>query len=270
MMKLTALVSLILAALTGCSAPATAPVTCSTPTCEEADPDMLPSQQTLGWSASGKLVTGSAGATVSLQQTFPVAGMWTVQFAVGAVAPIAAGPGAPSSRPQAVITWTVAGNPVSRTVDVGNGVSVSGVGEAVRVTVTDQSNTLGFQAGNPYFVSITVAPGTRPSGTHPPTLRLVDPTTGANTHIAPLASATFALPQGVGAKSVAVYFNTPAVVQEQWIVFQQAATVGMGSYLLTIGPPVFVPLAPGVDTIKIQNNDAANGLDVILILGIDG
>jgi hypothetical protein len=105
---------------------------------------------------------------------------YTVQFSVGnTTVPPSAGPppsqgGQPIDtliNPVAEISWSVEGNTIRRVVSVTNGAAVTGVGQGVKIVVTDQTlqSSLAIDGAALYRVDITVAPGSRPSENQPAT-----------------------------------------------------------------------------------------------------
>jgi hypothetical protein len=111
-----------------------------------------------GWAQSGEIQPGSDQA-VTMQALFPVAGNYTVQFNI---TDSNKWMGIDSFNARADITWTINGNSVTRTVDCANGISVSGIAQAVAVRVYDNSVLVTDQEWHPYQVTIVAAPGVRP------------------------------------------------------------------------------------------------------------
>jgi hypothetical protein len=243
----------ILIGLSGCSAPST----CTSVDCSEADPgeDMSTSIKARGWSASGVIHT-NATDTVSLQQVFPEAGNYTVQFAVNP----------PNSttflKPTAIIQWVVQGNTVTRQVDVGNGVSVTGVGESVKVVVQDVNGDPTHVA---YGVSIVVAPGTRASTSLPPTL------SGTNVTLGVGGSVSLPVPPA-GVTSVEVAIAGVLTSSPTGVLVSQfnAATTVKEYDVLPDTTAGFVSLAPGAAEVSVANLDAAHSVNVTITWGIDG
>ena len=122
-----------------------------------------------GWSRVAKLISGTnTAATGSLQQAFDKAEAYTCTFTLKvdddlnqvsgfpphSVAPIQA---------EATIEFTVAGNTYTRVLSVTDGMSVTGVCNAIRVRVVDTTTPVGLAdiVGLQYHISIQVAPGIR-------------------------------------------------------------------------------------------------------------
>ena len=94
-----------------------------------------------GWSASGKLIAG-IGGLVQLQANFTSGGglgcgQYTIQFTTSG--------NINSPNPvftEALITWSVEGNFLTRRVTVCNGMSITGSGQAVKVIITDNKQPI--------------------------------------------------------------------------------------------------------------------------------
>lgn len=118
-----------------------------------------------GWGQSGEILPGS-NQKVSMQCNLdagPGAGNYTVQFNI-------INPGEVVNA-EALISWRVEGQEVTRRISIADGTSVTGVGQAIRVTMYDATPPV-FVSGTPkpYVVSVQVAPGVRASTTQPPYL----------------------------------------------------------------------------------------------------
>lgn len=232
------------------------------------------------WSASGPMTTGSQDKVVALQQPFPEPGIYTVTFALD---PLQANLNAAGIRAQALIKWSVAGNTITRLVNVGDGVSVSGLAEAVSVVVQDVTclqGTISAQAGFNYSVGIMVAKGTRPYGSLPPTLSpfpfqdfntigtQLTVAAGANTAIIPI-------PRGVGVTCmhVDVYASNPqgSVVPDGTPVVAQYQFMGGGPIRFYDPRAIdWAPIQPGSTGIVLFNFSSTLQLTFSLVWGIDG
>lgn len=118
-----------------------------------------------GWSTSGTLQTGVTTNSVHLQANFEDSpGEYTVQFNVDAASNI-------FFNALATLQWSVEGNTVTRVVTVGNGTSISGVGQGVRVSVVDATSidmcNIAGQGAAKYGVSISVIQGIRATTQQP-------------------------------------------------------------------------------------------------------
>jgi len=244
----------------------------------------------IGWSASGKLKTGDRTKQVTLQADFPIAGSYTLEFGFNAnpLSNVAI-------KCEAQITWTVEGNFVTRRVSVGDGTTVTGVGQAVRVVLTDTSLQLASQSipiiplgtqpnGVEYDVSVQVAPGTRGSNANPPVWlpntgflpdgSFVQGSVGISVNGAP---ARISVPSDVGATSVKVVYNptTLAVPKAHTdpglVIFFRQNGSSIALYSL-VGETGFVPLIPGTDQISISCLDLTPDAwyQFIAIFGVDG
>lgn len=112
-------------------------------------------KEELGWSQSGTLITFNPNRAIVLQQQFPKAGNYTVQFGFNT-------PANALVRPKALISWNVKGNQVEREISPNNGTSVTGQAEAVIVKIYDDLRTgmLGTP-GIAYTATINVTRGSR-------------------------------------------------------------------------------------------------------------
>jgi len=132
-----------------------------------------------GWSAAGTLRASGKGQ-VKLQADFSSvgSGQFTVQFNVNI--PIVP-PTAPSYNEnpifvEALLTWIVEGNSVTRRISVSNGTSITGSGQAVTVVIYDNTKVLYPTTPNTqdYQVSCQVVPGVRPNTEVAPVLYPLD------------------------------------------------------------------------------------------------
>lgn len=263
---------LVLLTLLGCSSP----IECRDETCSQDDDQMhgsvpgVPLVQVLpkmGWSQGADFQPGSGITKSVMQQKLPEAGNYTLQFNV--IDPNNANNlvGGDLVQAKAIITWKVNGNPVTRIVDCGDGVSVTGVAESVDVAIQDVSSP-----GNiitralPYTVTVTCAPGTRAAVQQPPINSL------GRASIAPGASQTFDVPQNSGVISamVVVAPGVGGTIGAYQVLVQHFA---QGTPLKTYDPRQsdWVPLMPGTTQIRVVCDAAllANTL-VQVTFGIDG
>lgn len=255
--------------------------------------------QSGGWSATGTMRNDGESKAAHLQVNFAEregnpspSKNYTVQFSVGptfltstkqlAHLPV---------NPVAEIVWSVEGNSVRRLVSVTNGMSVTGVGEAVKVSVKD--DTLSSFAGNhcTYQVDITCAPGSRASTQQPPTYY---PETrdqsgtfsivGAGPVAYPGHTIDVPVPQNAGVISYfaqwmafdPITFATIAATEVDWFIEELAGgslTLKKYSAEQVNG---WVPISPGCDTIRIHALFPNIGalapwqLDTNITFGIDG
>lgn len=232
-----------------------------------------------GWSAADKMFTGNADRTVNLQATFSEPGPYTVQFGMGIIPGQNVLVANVAFKARATIIWTVEGNEISRIVDIGNGVSVSGTGQAVRVVVRDFTDTLPADVGFEYVVSVQVAKGTRPDTGQPPTLSAFDRIDPVNLVIKqslpPLSiSAPIPIPDGAGIISVMVTIASSGAsegmsIPEQAVVVRQST----GGIVLKSYDPrsgLFIPITPGVQELTVSNLSATLDMVFNVTFGIDG
>jgi len=215
-----------------------------------------------GWSATGKLRQGDPTKQVTLQVQFPVSNNYTVQFKVDPQDPGAEGGFA---IPEAEIVWSVEGNSITRRVSVTNGLAVTGVGQACRVTIRDMGVVnVGF-TGQDYNASVQIAPGTRANVQNPPQLD------GPFLEFGPgPVFIDTPIPKLVGICSVAVLASTNGLpwVQPGGILVQHISAAGVFN---AYDPRQYfwVPIAPQAITLRITNFEAFNDAAKI-IWGIDG
>ncbi len=226
-----------------------------------------------GWSASGVLKTGNTDRIVPLQCQFPEPGTYTASFARenGDLSL------APCPECEALISWSVAGQTITRRVDVISGMSVQGTAEAVTITIRDKSTTGVFDVD--YRVTVTVAPGTRAPNQLQPFLKAGILNTNPAT-VAPAAFFDFDVPQDAGVNSVLVLVASPhpgAAAAPP--IPEQAAQVihfalGIVPTLLQYDPRSqgWVPLAPGTAAVRVLNDNALGQANQIftVFFGIDG
>lgn len=207
-----------------------------------------------GWAQAGKLTQLDSQKSVQVQANFGQAENYTIQF--GMVIPTAT-----SAKAEALITWTVEGNPITRRVSVSNGLSVTGVGQGVKVVVKDVST-----AGNKdYDVSISVARGIRATTERPPTLYLGSITLNSSQF------GSFTVPLDAGAQSVFVSADQQLFGATDFIFISQTDSGGVALRDWILGQTGgWVPLEPGCVTITVLNSTAQNGLKIFATLGIDG
>ncbi len=223
-----------------------------------------------GWSQSGTLVSENPDKEVSLQVNFPKAASYTVQFGINVPTPIQ------FHRVEAVITWTVNGNSATRRVNVANGTSVTGTGEACKVVIRDYSAT---SIGNPteYVVSVQIAPGERGSNRQPPTLR-ADNGNGVNIFTLPAVgmaagTVTIPIPPDAGAISafVAIWGGGPgAVIARGDIAIVQEDAAG-GNIAVNDGliSTDWIPIQAGAVALRLDSFNAL-AFGVSVVFGIDG
>lgn len=211
-----------------------------------------------GWQASGTLRAGDpVGRQVSMQANFPQADVYTVQFRA---------PSKTGAQCVALITWSVEGGSVQRTVDVGAGVSVSGVGAGVKVTISDNGSP---QSLGDYDVAVQVSRGNRASTGLPPTLRL----THTGSTLPGIVTQSWPIPNNSGAIAFAAnFFNSDdhqAPTLGQIIIECAQDSQELAVYdVSTIGPG-FIPIPVGTNLITVHSY-IAKIVIYNIYLGIDG
>ncbi len=232
-----------------------------------------------GWSVSGNLIVGDSTKTVQLQADFATPGEYTLQFNIGP----AVGSNT-AAVAEALITWSVEGNSVQRRVTITPGCSVSGVGQAVRITMNDASVGIAgtIPDGKQYRVSAQVARGPRPTTSVPPTyIPSGDGNYGKGAYIvligtpvdvpipvdAGVSSVYVAVAGFVAASGVAAAVNFPIV---NHIVPDSLGDLRVQRY----DPRTFqwVPLVPGATKIQLSNFNTVAGVAYAyyVAFGVDG
>lgn len=228
-----------------------------------------------GWSSSGQLTQGNRVREISLQADFDEPGAYTVQFSMQQPAVIAGVPNF-AAKAEAIIEWKVEGNWVTRVVSLGNGVSVSGVGQAVRVKMADRSPTLYLppQSPQPYFCGAQVVRGTRAATQQPPVYTPVDEVYS----VAPGASLVVPVPGDAGVISVQVTMQSAGLASS--LVVDGDGLVQLEP-IVALGPTIFkrydprnytwIPVVGGNEQLRLINRRAAGtALLFGVSFGIDG
>lgn len=229
-----------------------------------------------GWSANKKLIMRGRTNPLTMQADFPDPGNYTFQFGINPkTVQVIKGQ---RTIAEAFIQWSVEGNFVTRRVTVGNGVSVTGMGQAARVTMSDVSLLTGgpFPAGfDPaYDVSVQVVKGVRPSVQQPPQLIPQDPAGfWENGHIS-VPAATLSPPliipvdAGVISMEVAIHSVLFAVIPDGAVVVRQQT---LGDLIKEYDPRNFdwCPVSAAAEFIQIFNSTAGS-VFVNVTWGIDG
>lgn len=227
-----------------------------------------------GWGQAGPLITGRTDKQVSMQAVFSpeTAGEYTLMFNMS---------GNPASNnpifAEALIIWSVEGHSVTRRVNVGDGISVTGVGQAVKVIMTDATSSI-FGAPNQveYQVACQVAPGSRGSNKQPPTLvpvhALGTPSAASGSGFFPVLTGNttaVAIPQDAGVISV---YITVGGATEPTPLTARVFHLYAGNPVKDYDPrdfPDWVPVTPGADQILLSNTSGET-LNFTVTFGIDG
>jgi hypothetical protein len=222
-----------------------------------------------GWSKSGTLLVGVPGTKQSMQADFPNSDNYTVQFGINTDKVPATFVHAIEA--EALITWSVAGNDLTRRVSIGNGVSVMGTGQAVKVVMMDATQLGGGPVpGFEYDVSVQVAPGTRGNVLQPPVL---NPSPSFFAAVPPGGIINVPIPQDAGV--ISVYVSVMSVagipIPENNVIVSH--NKGPLTTFRVYDPRTFewVPVAAGTTSIIIVNSfPSLPGIDIAVAFGIDG
>ena len=236
-----------------------------------------------GWQKSGKLKMLDTARSVSMQADFPDPGNYTIQFSIQTK--INPAPFGQKNQALAEIEWTVEGGTIKRVISIGNGTSITGVAQAVKVRVIDDTRTgTAFAAGfDPeYLISMQVVKGTRPAVNRPPSRIPANIAAGGGYQA--LTNGYTILPSGggvlipvpeEGAISVSVQVQDASVggtlVPEDSIAVLQRQHSGASTILSVCDPRDFdwIPLSPACGYILVANYNAFD-VAVSVAFGIDG
>jgi hypothetical protein len=228
-----------------------------------------------GWAVTNPMVTQNA-KTTPFQVHFPKAEYYTVQF--GVEPPVGdgtngSGPGLGIFAAYADITWKIEGNYVTRRVSINNGVSVSGTGQGVDVTLTDATPDVGQGKNVPYKINVQVSPGARPSQNQPAILSLAA-ASYADIPIAPAGGiGVFTIPQNVGvisAEVCATCFSGGTKEPVDLILVFEGNGQTFKSIPITDQYAGFIPVPPGSVNVSIENFSGVGTAFVSVTFGIDG
>lgn len=240
-----------------------------------------------GWSGSGILKNdgqsnkGMAANFLERSNNEIPSKNYTVQFSVGSTKNSATGQIVNQAfiNPVGVITWSVNGNSVRRVVSVINGMSITGVGEGVKVVVTDRTPQPIIGEAVEYDIDITVAPGSRASVTQPPTYCPTLETQEGMIEVSGGGTFDIAVPQNAGVISVyitAVDSTGKTPLTTLLARIDQVSSTGavVRQYDPNANyPSVFVPIMPTCTKITLVNNQPVSEANAILFavtFGIDG
>ena len=238
-----------------------------------------------GWSGGGPLVndgTSNCGMAANFLEgrihNETPSKNYTVQFSIEGDQGIFA-------NPVAEIAWSVEGVTIRRIVTVTDGCSVTGVGQSIKVVVRDNTpqGLGGITYGAAYKVSITVAPGSRPSVQQPP---LFTPIAGslfsggallpitAPFIVGPTQVGVIAVPQNAGVISAyvtAITSDFSALGQFKAVVLQVDQTAATRRSYEAF-PAKFVPIVPEASSLNLLNKLGGGGANILysVSFGIDG
>lgn len=227
-----------------------------------------------GWSSSGRLATRNNNVAVKLQALFPTIDTFTVQFGIGRN-----GTAGVVERPQAEVTWSVAGQQIVRRFDVLEGTSISGLAEGVTVRLYDQGGLTGTINAS-YLGTIAVARGQR-AGTMRPSLNAM----GWTPSVGPFVDGSIVsvpggggtaytiIPAGVGAQEF-IYGITPVVAGtplNSSLVTVRVEDDGAGPYSsYADAHGRWLPIGYAGRRLFFQNNNVGNDALLSVVYGIDG
>ena len=255
-----------------------------------------------GWGQSGVLSTGG-NQQVTMQADFDEPGTYTAEFAIGAAqqqysvhtfvneqgqkqTSIGGGGANSGVSPNpiyavATITWGVEGHYVSRQVSIGNGVSISGVGQSVKIVMVDATPAIYAPNNNTlYGVQVQVTKGVRGTSKQPPVLLpspgVISGPAGSTQqgvssyNLVAGGQVVLPIPQNGGVISVfvTVFATTPLAEGIVAAIMQNAAA----GTLMEWDPrdfPDWVPITPGASDIELLNNSAVP-TNWAVFFGIDG
>lgn len=232
-----------------------------------------------GWSASDKLDAADRSKVISMQANFPESGPYTIQFQVNM--PANADIESFNFSTEAIITWSVEGNFISRRITVADGASVTGVGQAASVRVIDTSVATGnipLPGGTSiYEVGISVARGNRSSAMIP---TFVPPDARAAALVAGVGNKVdIDIPDNSGINSVMVVAHligaTERAIAPSDLAISQSSpglTGVFAVYDYTDQQGNFIPIVPGVTriTLRCTTTHAATNIIYTVIFGVDG
>lgn len=219
-----------------------------------------------GWQSFGTLTRLDGQQGVALQANFETPGEYTVQFDLQATSEVEITNG--PCRAIAEIVWSVEGNDIRRRVSVAKGMSVTGIGQGVKVVIRDVSEG-GTTAQ--YTVSAVVARGARSAQQQPPILE------DANIFLLPAGGGAeqIEVPQNAGVISVYVPIATSG--SDRWEAIPDGIVEvihadGAGGANKRYNPLAFqwVPLSPGTLNIIVSSGTTAPELQFKPVWGIDG
>ncbi len=240
-------------------------------------------EQTGGFGITVPMVTGSNQPVSLINQQYGLrkAQTFTIQFGINpaptlstlvppAITPTA-GPPAPVNC-QATLQWVENGNQVQRIITVGNGVSISGMGTGLQVTLQDIPIGADYVNGLAYQVTGLLSPGLRPAFTFLPYLitPLAPSSTTSLAVMAPNTTMTVQIPVNAGVRAVEITaVGNGAGNTADVIAAASSSTVAYKEWVVT-GAPTAVGLPSGCIQIVIQNRSTTVAATVSLLWLIDG
>lgn len=240
-----------------------------------------------GWSAVGTLTTRTDAnpnpdGAVHLQVDFGEKNSeyYTLQFSI--LPPPFVGEESIGIKGKAELLWTVEGNFIRRVVSVSNGQSISGLGQAVSIKITDDSFNPNDNPAVQYGVSVQVTRGTRPAygNSQPPLFSVMEgiyqaqigpPNPDAPVTVAAGSDLAIAVPPDCGINCFLLMIKVDGVAgidDESVRVEQTSAGIIMAETSLRMAND-WQPLMPGATTIVITNSSASD-IIVTPLFGVEG
>jgi hypothetical protein len=217
-----------------------------------------------GWSGSTPLITGISKLKPIIQAVFPKAAYYTIRFGVNPPNPTDEGVSTFYSA-EATITWKTEGNKITRRISIGNGVAISGTGQACDVTISDTTPDEGQPLGQNYSVNAHMTTGTRPYCQQPVILQTVNTVQ----LVAPAGIIVYEIPQDAGIISCAISAFSAATPNLTVTQFASASVDTKKYSQGNLTNPEYISLVPNTQFIQVVN---AGADEVILTLtwGIEG
>lgn len=216
------------------------------------------------------MVVGQSGKGNSINQSGLIPETYTMQFSFVGVEPDVSGiEFIPTA--QAIINWKVDGQQQRRVISIVSGASISGVCNAVDVSIIDIPQGGDSTLGKKYRVQTTMSRGLRANTQEPPTL-----TSQLLESIATGANATFQIPKDAGVTSVFVLAASGSTADtfsdtSLLAVMSDNHTPSNGLYgsFYPFKCCHWVPLAPGSQKVVLFNGSGVTQFCQV-IWGIDG
>lgn len=189
-------------------------------------------------------------------------GPYTLHFSFQMLPPTS---GVKAAVVDAVITWKVNGQQVRRVVSVTNGLAITCHCEGVDVVLTDTTYRVGENSSGGE-VSITLAPGVRPSIEQPPVYQDIP----QGTTVPALNQVTIPVPENAGVNQFMLFIGQIGSDLNKIAVSQQDPD--SNSHALSLASGIvnrWITMAPGVASLRIINQDALNTTAYVL-WGIEG
>jgi hypothetical protein len=231
------------------------------------------------WSATGRIALPNEKVLLQCH-VGDVAKYHTVQLDADLTQKVVTGPAPKLFSPlivEAKITWSVAGNSVTRRVSVANGVAISGLANHINVEVYPVlvAGSIWNVNLSPFQANILAAAGVRPNIQQPPTLQL----TSIEVLAPPNLPVDILVPHDAGITSVfaKVWSLTGSFPAEDSEVIMFASQEGpVFNPQRSWNPAVdfsWVPFFGSCDTIQLVNHDtlaSGNSLYYSIVYGIEG